>query len=60
MSIGICRKTTLIIVLFLSFSLVCLGAGRKFTLVIDAGHGGHDSGKGHQSACCIDVGKVHY
>lgn len=44
MSIGICRKTTLIIVLFLSFSLVCLGAGRKFTLVIDAGHGGHDSG----------------
>lgn len=39
------RKLTFVIVLLFGIMVSVTGAGRKtFTLVIDAGHGGHDSG----------------
>ena len=39
------KKTAFILTLFFSFAAVTLSAAdRKFTLVIDAGHGGHDAG----------------
>ena len=39
------RKLTFVIVLLFGIMVSVTGAGKKtFTLVIDAGHGGHDSG----------------
>lgn len=39
------KKITIILTLLISFALAAQSAaGRKFTLVIDAGHGGHDAG----------------
>lgn len=38
------KKTVLTTLLFLCFSVVMTGADKKFTLVIDAGHGGTDIG----------------
>ena len=41
---GMFRKTLFALFLLLMISLVATGANRRFTLVIDAGHGGHDFG----------------
>ena len=38
------RKKTLLTLVFLSLAIATALAANKFTLVIDAGHGGHDSG----------------
>ena len=38
------RKTILLLITILFSTLMAMSANRKFTLVIDAGHGGHDSG----------------
>lgn len=39
------KKFSIFVLLFLiSLSAVCAAADRRFTLVIDAGHGGHDAG----------------
>lgn len=38
------KKTTLILALWLAAIAAAVGADRKFTLVIDAGHGGRDAG----------------
>ena len=38
------KKISLFFVFFFCLTLHSLGAGGKFTLVIDAGHGGHDAG----------------
>ena len=38
------RYITLVILLFLTCTVSSLYAQKKFTVVIDAGHGGHDSG----------------
>ena len=46
----ICNKTPMskkiifILLVLISFSAMSFGADKRFTLVIDAGHGGHDSG----------------
>lgn len=39
-----CKKITAILLALVLFSAVASGADRMFTLVIDAGHGGHDAG----------------
>ena len=45
------RKLIFTLLTFLLPALTMSGAGKSFTLVIDAGHGGHDSGaKGAVSA----------
>lgn len=41
---GMFRKTLFALFSLLMISLVATGANRRFTLVIDAGHGGHDFG----------------
>ncbi len=38
------KKVTLVLVTFLMLALDVCGANSRFTLVIDAGHGGHDAG----------------
>ena len=38
------KKITFILVILVSLSAIAFGADKRFTLVIDAGHGGHDSG----------------
>ncbi len=38
------KKAILILLALVSFSAVALCADKRFTLVIDAGHGGHDTG----------------
>ena len=38
------RKIIVILLAILSFSTIALSADKHFTLVIDAGHGGHDAG----------------
>lgn len=38
------KKTILVLLLSVVFSAMSFGADNRFTLVIDAGHGGHDSG----------------
>lgn len=38
------KKITFILLILVSLSVVAFGADKRFTLVIDAGHGGHDSG----------------
>lgn len=38
------KKTTLILILLMTLALEVFSANRRFTLVIDAGHGGHDAG----------------
>ena len=38
------KKVIFILLILVSFSTVILGADKRFTLVIDAGHGGHDVG----------------
>ncbi len=38
------KKTILVLLLSVVFSAMAFGADNRFTLVIDAGHGGHDSG----------------
>ena len=38
------RLTTVLAALFLCLAMTSLAAPKKFTLVIDAGHGGHDAG----------------
>ncbi len=38
------RKIILILLIFMSFSAITFSADKQFTLVIDAGHGGHDVG----------------
>jgi N-acetylmuramoyl-L-alanine amidase len=38
------RKTITIVLLFVMFAPISVGANKKFTLVIDAGHGGKDIG----------------
>lgn len=38
------RRAVLLLAGFLVSTLAVMGAGKRFTLVIDAGHGGHDSG----------------
>lgn len=38
------RKVVFFLALLMSFSAVAFGADKRFTLVIDAGHGGHDAG----------------
>lgn len=44
MLMGINKKTSLMLALLLSVLLTASGATKNFTLVIDAGHGGHDAG----------------
>ena len=39
-----CKKVTLIWALMCIFVMTSLAANKRFTLVIDAGHGGHDAG----------------
>lgn len=39
-----CKKVTLIWALMCMFVMTSLAANKRFTLVIDAGHGGHDAG----------------
>ena len=39
-----CKKVTLIWVLMCMFVMTSLAANKRFTLVIDPGHGGHDAG----------------
>lgn len=38
------KKVIFVLLAFVSFSAVALCADKRFTLVIDAGHGGHDTG----------------
>lgn len=38
------RRKILILIAFMSLAVFSFAAGRNFTLVIDAGHGGHDAG----------------
>ena len=38
------KKITLFFILFASFVVTSYAANGRFTLVIDAGHGGHDAG----------------
>ena len=38
------KKITLILTLLCMLVLTATGANRRFTLVIDPGHGGHDAG----------------
>ncbi len=38
------KKIIFILLMFVSFSAAATAAGKRFTLVIDAGHGGHDVG----------------
>ncbi len=38
------RKTITVVLLFVMFEPLSVGANKKFTLVIDAGHGGKDTG----------------
>lgn len=38
------KKIIFILLVLISFSAMSFGADKRFTLVIDAGHGGHDSG----------------
>lgn len=38
------KKIVFILLIFVSFAAASLGADNRFTLVIDAGHGGHDVG----------------
>ena len=38
------KKITLILTLLCMLVLIATGANRRFTLVIDPGHGGHDVG----------------
>ena len=38
------KKILLILILIISFVSGMAGANKKFTLVIDPGHGGHDAG----------------
>lgn len=38
------KKLVATLVLLLSYAVVTMAADKKFTLVIDAGHGGHDAG----------------
>ena len=38
------KKILPIFVAFMLFATAALAAGKNFTLVIDAGHGGHDAG----------------
>ena len=38
------RKTITVVLLFVMFAPLSVGANKKFTLVIDAGHGGKDTG----------------
>ena len=39
-----CKKIVLFLITMCCFAVVMNAANRKFTLVIDAGHGGHDTG----------------
>ena len=39
-----CKKIVLFLITMCCFAVVLNAANRKFTLVIDAGHGGHDTG----------------
>ncbi len=39
-----CKKVTLIWALICMFVMTSLAANKRFTLVIDPGHGGHDAG----------------
>ena len=39
-----CRKTLLILMLLATLATMAMAAKKGFTLVIDAGHGGHDAG----------------
>ena len=39
-----CKKVTLIWALMCMFVMISLAANKRFTLVIDPGHGGHDAG----------------
>ena len=39
-----CKKVTLIWALMCMFVMTSLAANKRFTLVIDPGHGGHDAG----------------
>lgn len=39
-----CKKVFLIIAVLCMLATACLAANKRFTLVIDAGHGGHDAG----------------
>ena len=38
------KKLNFILLTLVFFSAVAFGADKRFTLVIDAGHGGHDAG----------------
>ena len=38
------KKIIFFLLVLVSFSAAVFGADKPFTLVIDAGHGGHDSG----------------
>ena len=38
------KKVIFILLILVSFSIAIFGADKRFTLVIDAGHGGHDAG----------------
>lgn len=38
------RKSIFVLLILISFAAVAFGADERFTLVIDAGHGGHDVG----------------
>ncbi len=39
-----CKKIVLFLITILCFAVSADGANKRFTLVVDAGHGGHDSG----------------
>lgn len=39
-----CRKLLFLLVSFIGLAVSCFAANKTFTLVIDAGHGGHDTG----------------
>jgi len=39
-----CKKITLILTVLCMLAMTSLAANKRFTLVIDAGHGGHDAG----------------
>lgn len=38
------KKVIFVLLILVSFSIAIFGADKRFTLVIDAGHGGHDAG----------------